>query len=1033
MRTTTLLRRSLLHYWRTNLAVLLGVVAATAVIGGALLVGDSVRDSLQQMSLDRLGGVDHALVGQRFFRQQLADELLIDLSRAGQEAADHTPGEILERSKSELEPLPDGASSKPQLSIAPAIVLQGTVVHKADNDVSRAAGVAIYGTDERLWEIWLSSRNSIVLDRFQTGDEIVNAVSKLTLDTLTDLFAEVYSPGATSVILNRRLADAIGVTDGDDISLLLEVPTAIPRDALLGDRNETVTELPLTVAFIAEDEATAGRFGLNPAQQLPLNAFVNLETLQRQLGMQHVPATPRNPVEKPGRVNALFVDAADDQDGFFVADELTESLSEHLTPPDLSLRLISHHEQGYVSLESEQMILEDAVGEAASEVAEELGLVTSPVLVYLLDEIASPADAETFSLYSVVAGIEFEQPAPFGPLEFVAGGPPTQPGEVVINEWLAEDLGIENTGESISVTHKVVGDRGELPDVERTWTVSGILKLDGPVADPHYTPYVEGITDADDFGDWRQPYPMELDRVTDRDDEYWDEHSTTPKLFLTLEQAQHLFASRYGKLTSFRFDLPHEELFTVTGPYTVGMASGSVISPFSLVGLSRIAHGIEAALRHEMAAEFEENLLAKLTTGTTPASGMVFQPVKEQGLAAAAGTTDFTGLFIGFSFFLIAAALLLIGLLFRLGIERRVSEYGLLSAVGLTPRDVRRLFLCEVSLVAVLGGLLGCAAAVGYAGLMVYGLKTWWFGAIGTKFLFLSVQPTSLVVGFVIAVTMSILTAWWTLWRMREVSTRLMLTGVTEAPLQVSDQQARGRRSRTVAMACGGIALLLLLATLSGLVPASEAFGGFNWRVVSFFVIGMSSLVGSLSLLSWQLDAGETTGTVRLNLSSVVSLGFRNAARHRGRSVLTASLIASATFVIVAVAAGRRNPAVEEPVNKSGNGGFMLLAEASSPELLLYDLNTRQGRADAGFDLDEETAPLIEAMRVMPFRVRPGEDASCLNLYQTRMPTILGIPDDVLQAMIDEDRFRFADTPGTNRGRCCGNNGLMDRFRFWGI
>ena len=98
------------------------------------------------------------------------------------------------------------------------------------------------------------------------------------------------------------------VAVGDDVSLLIEIPAAIPRDALLGDRNETVTELPLTVASIAEDATTPGRFGLNPAQQLPLNAFVNLETLQRQLGMQHVAASRRNPTEKPARINAIFVD-----------------------------------------------------------------------------------------------------------------------------------------------------------------------------------------------------------------------------------------------------------------------------------------------------------------------------------------------------------------------------------------------------------------------------------------------------------------------------------------------------------------------------------------------------------------------------------------------------------------------------------------------------------------------------------------------------------------------------------------------------
>ena len=55
-----LLIANALHYWRTNLAVLLGVAAATAVISGALIVGDFVRASVRQMSLDRLGQKDAA-------------------------------------------------------------------------------------------------------------------------------------------------------------------------------------------------------------------------------------------------------------------------------------------------------------------------------------------------------------------------------------------------------------------------------------------------------------------------------------------------------------------------------------------------------------------------------------------------------------------------------------------------------------------------------------------------------------------------------------------------------------------------------------------------------------------------------------------------------------------------------------------------------------------------------------------------------------------------------------------------------------
>ena len=45
-----LVRRSATYHWRTNLAVVLGVTAAVSVLGGALLVGDSVRGSLRDIA-----------------------------------------------------------------------------------------------------------------------------------------------------------------------------------------------------------------------------------------------------------------------------------------------------------------------------------------------------------------------------------------------------------------------------------------------------------------------------------------------------------------------------------------------------------------------------------------------------------------------------------------------------------------------------------------------------------------------------------------------------------------------------------------------------------------------------------------------------------------------------------------------------------------------------------------------------------------------------------------------------------------------
>ncbi|MEJ2705528.1 MAG: hypothetical protein P8Z79_24065 [Sedimentisphaerales bacterium] len=72
--------RSLTFYWRTNVGVLLTVVASTAILTGALVVGDSVRQSLRMMTEARLGVTQFALLSRDgFFRAQLADELTQEL------------------------------------------------------------------------------------------------------------------------------------------------------------------------------------------------------------------------------------------------------------------------------------------------------------------------------------------------------------------------------------------------------------------------------------------------------------------------------------------------------------------------------------------------------------------------------------------------------------------------------------------------------------------------------------------------------------------------------------------------------------------------------------------------------------------------------------------------------------------------------------------------------------------------------------------------------------------------------------------
>ena len=68
-----LILASLRHHARAHVGTLLGAVVATAVLTGSLVVGDSVKRTLQNQAEQRLGYVQAAVeLHDRFFRDDLA-------------------------------------------------------------------------------------------------------------------------------------------------------------------------------------------------------------------------------------------------------------------------------------------------------------------------------------------------------------------------------------------------------------------------------------------------------------------------------------------------------------------------------------------------------------------------------------------------------------------------------------------------------------------------------------------------------------------------------------------------------------------------------------------------------------------------------------------------------------------------------------------------------------------------------------------------------------------------------------------------
>jgi len=881
----TIYLRSLQYYWRAHLAAALGVIVGTAALTGALLVGDSMRGSLRDTGLDRLGKIDYAVTAPRFFRTALADELAETDSR-----------------------------------VCPIILTRGSGAN-ADT-LALAGSVNIHGVEDRFFAL--------------AGDDTPFSMPEI----------------GRVVILNNTLAQELGAAPGDDVFLRMGKPGDISTETILGDKDDAALTLRLTVAAVVPAE-DLGAFSVNPRQGTPRCAYVPLATLQRAL-------------ERPGRVNTLLIDTR------YTAAAVAGRLKKVLELDDVGLR-VRADERGYVVIESDAFLiapeLEKLVREAAA------GVETMSVLAYLANRIEVEGRPEKFIPYSTIAAIDswralhvaaaprvgWADRLETGPTEVAAGASPAENAnnvtsrQILLNQWAAEDLEAR-PGDRIRLTYYLSGPLGELSVEHSTFELAGVAPLQAAAADPGFTPIYPGVTDADRLTDWDPPFPIDLKQIRDKDEEYWDLHGATPKAFITLADGRALWTAeskQHGRLTSLRL-YPHSD-----------ETCDDVLAAF------------EAAFARQL---------------DPSRAGFDVDPIRERFTAASKGSTDFGGLFIGFSFFLIISAALLAALMFRLGVERRSGEVGLLLATGFTPGQVARLLLAEGVALASVAGVAGLVVARGYAWLMIVGLRTWWADAANMPSLRLYETETSYVIGYVAGLVVAGTSIAWSLRGLTRMPPRALLSGA----IQSGRPAAGGRRKLTAII----VSLVALIGV--GVFATLNLFTDALAQSLTFFLGGAALLVACLAGMAAWLDAEPRAAALTPGFGALVRLGMRNARRRVGRSLLTIGLVASATFTIAALQTMRLDAPAAAGVRESGTGGFALRAEAATG--LPYDLNTPDGRAS--LNVAAETASVLAEAAFIPFRLREGDDTSCLNLYTPSQPRVIGASD----AMIQRGGFLFTKT-----------------------
>ncbi len=898
----TLIRRSLCFHARAHLGVVLGAAVGSAALIGALIVGDSVRESLRGQALQRLGHHAFALApSDRFFTQPLAEKMQLNA----------------------------------------ALLLPATM---ARQDVSaRANQVNVLGVQSNFW----------------------------------NLPAPVTLPRG-SVLLNEALAAQLAARPGDEVLLRIHKPSALSRDVPITPQSDASVALRLKVHGVLP-ASELGNFSLRSGQTPPMNAFVNLAELQSSAGLEgranlllagSFTNTPRKvafPVRvffktvlrehvSPGLAAKIELYRTAELPAAQALSGLGHSLQQSWRLTDAEFDFHPLPASDTFELTSQRIFIEPAVDNHISEKDSDLikgarlkrslgpPPTTVPLLTYLANRLSVGTNGAPYSMVTAAG-------APYTPKDL-------RDDEVIINQWLADDLRAK-PGDELALTYFLPDSASQLAEATNRFRIRAIAPMTLPHADRTLMPNFPGLSKAESTHDWDAGFPL-VHKIRDQDEKYWKDHRGTPKAFVTLRAGQTMWGNRFGNLTAIRFPVP-------------AGASTSV---------------------------FATNMEAAISQYLQPATlGYRFEPVREQALAAATQGQDFGGLFIGFSFFLIGAALILMGLLFQFGIEQRAAEIGTLLALGWEPRRVRRLFLLEGMALALVGGALGAVGGIFYARALLHGLTTVWRDAVGTAALTYHATTPTLLIGFASAVIVSALTIWLVLRKLGRRPARELLTGEAQSPRV----KARSR-GRLVALAAG--------AATTGLVGwAVWAKETANPEI--FFSAGALCLIATLGAAAWWLGrlqglgsgAGGTPAPLTLR-----SLGLRGTARRRTRSLATIALLACGSFLIASIGINRLDANLHAEQRSSGTGGFALIGESTLP--IMKDLNTREGREALGLD-----DKILQGVSFVPFRVRNGDDASCLNLNRAQTPRMLGVKSEPLHK-----RFTFAMKPNlaatgvTNKG-----------------
>ncbi|MBN1180881.1 MAG: hypothetical protein JXB49_01245, partial [Bacteroidales bacterium] len=391
-----------------------------------------------------------------------------------------------------------------------------------------------------------------------------------------------------------------------------------------------------------------GNFSLGISQMLPLNIFINISDLEPEYL----------------KSNRILVQ---NTQGLPVS-YFQNHLAEILRPSDIGLKVRTSEKTEESEIISDRIFLDSSLVDEIEQIIPQ----AEKVITYLANELSVKGKTTPYSFVSALPeSILYD----------------INSNEIIINRWLADDLDAQS-GDTLIMKWFYPGPGNLLEEKSRGFRIKSITENNSRLSDPLLMPDFPGISGSTTCSAWDAGIPLLLDRIRDKDEDYWNRYRGTPKAFISYDAGREMWGNNFGIATALRF------------PERIGPS------------------------------EIEKTLEGKLNPFKT---GFAITDLKNESNRAAAESVDFSSLFLALGMFIIFSCIILLSLAVSTFLDSRKSQIRTYFALGFSNRLTGKMLFIETIFLALAGAVPGVFAGFLINMLIINSLNSVWGGAVQTN------------------------------------------------------------------------------------------------------------------------------------------------------------------------------------------------------------------------------------------------------------------------------------------------------------